>query len=105
MYSATATTRSAPVLDEEPGEHSSLAPVGLEKMRHELVVDASNPVKALVEAVLRERGEEVGEGARIMLLGRPEPKCRAVAQDHVDGLGGDVSRCERQALSPARFAR
>jgi hypothetical protein len=84
-------------------QDAAVLPVGVEEVAHKIVVDAANPVKTEVEAPLRERGEEGGEGARVLLRGRPQPQGRAVAEDDVDRGGRPViSRCCRQgqALSP-----
>jgi len=71
---------------ERADEDAAFAPVGVDEMFDELVVDRARSVEAQVEAVLREPAEELCKGVGVRAPGRPQTERRAVAQDNVDGV-------------------
>ena len=82
---------------QRANQGAAVDPVGIEDMLDELCVDMAHPVEPEVAAVGREQLEERDEGACIVVRRRPESKCRAVAEDHVDRDGGHrVARRRRQ---------
>jgi hypothetical protein len=87
-------------------EDAAVAPVGLEEVHDELLVNRADSMEALVKAPFGQSSEERGEGACILPSGRPQPEGRAVAEDDVDRGGRSSVRCrDRQAQRPFLSAR
>src|SRR5919204_769767 len=84
-------------------EDATVGPVGVQEVRHELVIDGPETVEAQVCAVLGESPEEGRNGRGVACRRRPQPQGRSIAKDHVDPTRlEDVRAHACSIVQPAR---